>query len=142
MNEFSHTTPEAAARLGAARRLGERPRAPRRVAPVPPDLQARKKIRNVVSLTRDQVLKIATLARLQLEDAEIDDVVDKLSRIVDFVDQLQAATTDDVLPIAHPLNMSQRLRADEVTEVNRRDEIQKNAPKVEDGYYLVPKVLE
>ena len=109
---------------------------------VPPDLQARKKIRNVVSLTRDQVLKIATLARLQLADAEIDDVVDKLSRIVDFVDQLQAAATDDVLPMAHPLNMSQRLRADEVTEVNERDDIQKNAPKVEDGYYLVPKVLE
>ena len=109
---------------------------------VPPDLQARKKIRNVVSLTRDQVLKIATLARLQLADAEIDDVVDKLSRIVDFVDQLQAAATDDVLPMAHPLNMSQRLRADEVTERNERDDIQKNAPKVEDGYYLVPKVLE
>ena len=109
---------------------------------VPPDLQARKKIRNVVSLTRDQVLKIATLARLQFSDAEIDDVVDKLSRIVDFVDQLQAAATDDVLPMAHPLNMSQRLRADEVTEVNERDDIQKNAPKVEDGYYLVPKVLE
>lgn len=109
---------------------------------VPPDLQARKKIRNVVSLTRDQVLKIAMLARLQFSDAEIDDVVDKLSRIVDFVDQLQAAATDDVLPMAHPLNMSQRLRADEVTEVNERDDIQKNAPKVEDGYYLVPKVLE
>ena len=58
------------------------------------------------------------------------------------MDQLQAAATDDVLPMAHPLNMSQRLRADEVTEPNERDELQKNAPSVENGYYLVPKVLE
>ena len=95
-----------------------------------------------MSLTKDQVQQIATLARLKLADAEFDDVVDKLSRIVDFVDQLQAAPTDDVLPMAHPLNMSQRLRADEVTEPNERDAIQKNAPRVEDGYYLVPKVIE
>jgi aspartyl-tRNA(Asn)/glutamyl-tRNA(Gln) amidotransferase subunit C len=95
-----------------------------------------------VSLTKDQVQHIATLARLKLDDAEFDDIVDKLSRIVDFVDQLQAAPTDDVLPMAHPLNMSQRLRADEVTEPNARDEFQKNAPRVEDGYYLVPRVIE
>ncbi len=95
-----------------------------------------------MSLTKDQVQHIATLARLKLADAEFDDIVDKLSRIVDFVDQLQAAPTDDVLPMAHPLNMSQRLRADEVTEPNVRDDIQTNAPRVEDGYYLVPRVIE
>ncbi len=95
-----------------------------------------------MSLTKDQVQHIATLARLKLADAEFDDVVDKLSRIVDFVDQLQAAPTDDVLPMAHPLNMTQRLRADEITESNEREELQKNAPRVEDGYYLVPKVIE
>ncbi len=95
-----------------------------------------------MSLTKDQVQHIATLARLKVADAEFDEVVEKLSSIVDFVDQLQAAATDDVLPMAHPLNMSQRLRADEVTEPNERDELQKNAPSVENGYYLVPKVLE
>jgi aspartyl-tRNA(Asn)/glutamyl-tRNA(Gln) amidotransferase subunit C len=95
-----------------------------------------------VSLTKDQVQHIATLARLKLDDAEFDDVVDKLSRIVDFVDQLQAAPTDDVLPMAHPLNMSQRFRADEITEADERDELQKNAPSVVNGYYLVPKVIE
>jgi aspartyl-tRNA(Asn)/glutamyl-tRNA(Gln) amidotransferase subunit C len=95
-----------------------------------------------VSLTKDQVQHIAVLARLKLDDAEFDDVVDKLSRIVDFVDQLQAAPTDDVLPMAHPLNMSQRFRVDEITEANERDELQKNAPSVESGYYLVPKVIE
>ncbi len=95
-----------------------------------------------MSLTRDQVQHIATLARLKLADEEFDEVVDKLSIIVDFVDLLQAAPTDDVLPMAHPLNMSQRLRADEITEPDERDEIQENAASVEDGYYLVPKVLE
>lgn len=82
------------------------------------------------------------LARLELEEGEADDVVDKLSRIVDFVDQLQAASTDDVLPMAHPLDMSQRLRADDVTEPDARDFYQENAPSTEGGYYLVPKVIE
>ncbi len=95
-----------------------------------------------MSLNKDQIEYIATLARLKLQDDEIADMVDKLSRIVDFVDQLQAAPTDDVLPMAHPLNMCQRLRADEVTESDQRDQVQKNAPLVEDGYYLVPRVLE
>ncbi len=95
-----------------------------------------------MSLTKEQVQHIATLARLKLADEEFDDVVDKLSRIVDFVDQLQAAPTDEVVPMAHPLNMSQRLRADAVTEVDERDRIQENAPSVEGGYYLVPRVIE
>jgi aspartyl-tRNA(Asn)/glutamyl-tRNA(Gln) amidotransferase subunit C len=95
-----------------------------------------------VSLTKEQVQHIATLARLKLADEEFDDVVDKLSRIVDFVDQLQAAPTDNVVPMAHPLNMSQRLRADEVTESDQRDRFQENAPSTEDGFYLVPRVIE
>jgi aspartyl-tRNA(Asn)/glutamyl-tRNA(Gln) amidotransferase subunit C len=95
-----------------------------------------------VSLTKDQVQHIATLARLKLAESEFDDVVAKLSRIVAFVDQLQSAPTDDVLPMAHPLNMTQRLRADTVTEANQRDVIQRNAPQTEAGYYLVPKVIE
>ena len=95
-----------------------------------------------MSLTKEQVQHVALLARLQLEESELDDVVEKLSRIVDFVDQLQAAPTDDVVPMAHPLNMSQRLRADDVTEADQRDFVQENAPSTEGGYYLVPKVLE
>ena len=95
-----------------------------------------------MSLTKEQVHHIATLARLELAESEFDDVVDKLSRILDFVDQLQAAPTDDVLPMAHPLNMTQRLRADEVTESDERAHIQENAPSTEGGYSLVPKVIE
>lgn len=95
-----------------------------------------------MSLSKEQVQHIATLARLSVDEKEIDDVVAKLSSIVDFVDQLQAAPTDDVVPMAHPMDMSQRLRADVVTEGNERDRIQQNAPSVQDGLYLVPRVLD
>jgi aspartyl-tRNA(Asn)/glutamyl-tRNA(Gln) amidotransferase subunit C len=94
-----------------------------------------------VSLSKDQVQHIALLARLELGEGEFDDVVDKLSRIVDFVDQLQGAQTDDVVPMAHPLDRWQRLRPDVVTEHIDRDAIQANAPAVKSGFYLVPKVL-
>ena len=82
------------------------------------------------------------LAMLRLTDDEFADTQDKLSRIVDFVDQLSAAPTDKVVPMAHPLNQAQRLRPDQVTEVDERERMQKNAPSVADGLYLVPKVLE
>lgn len=95
-----------------------------------------------MSLDKDQVQHIAVLARLRVADDEIADTVDKLSRIVDFVDQLSQADTTDVVPMAHPLDASQRLRPDVVTEPDRRDEFQENAPAVSDGLYLVPKVIE
>ena len=82
------------------------------------------------------------LAMLRLTDDEFADTQDKLSRIVDFVDQLSGAPTDKVVPMAHPLNQAQRLRPDQVTEVDERERMQKNAPSVADGLYLVPKVLE
>ncbi len=95
-----------------------------------------------MSLDKEQVQHIAMLARLRLADDEFAETVDKLSRIVDFVDQLQAAPTDDVVPMAHPLNQTQRLRPDAVTESDERDHIQQNAPSTADGLYLVPKVIE
>ncbi len=95
-----------------------------------------------MSLDKEQVQHIAMLARLRLADDEFDETVEKLSRIVEFVDQLSQAATDEVVPMAHPLNETQRLRPDRVTEANDRDRIQKNAPAVADGMYLVPKVIE
>ena len=95
-----------------------------------------------VSLDKDQVQHIAMLARLKVADDEVDDTVDKLSRIVDFVDQLSAAATDDVVPMAHPVDAAQRLRPDAVTESDERDRYQENAPAVEGGFYLVPRVIE
>ena len=95
-----------------------------------------------MSLDKDQVQHIAMLARLRIADDEAAETVEKLSRIVAFVDQLSTAPTQDVLPMAHPLNLTQRLRADDVTESNQRERIQQNAPEVSDGLYLVPKVIE
>lgn len=95
-----------------------------------------------MSLSKEQVQHIAMLARLRLEENEFEEVVAKLSSIVEFVDQLQAVDTADVLPMAHPLNMTQRLRADEVTESDERDRLQQNAPEVQAGFYLVPKVID
>ncbi|MGH8193389.1 MAG: Asp-tRNA(Asn)/Glu-tRNA(Gln) amidotransferase subunit GatC [Woeseiaceae bacterium] len=95
-----------------------------------------------MSLTKEQVQHIALLARLQLDDDEFDEAVDKLSRIVDFVAQLQSAPTENVLPMAHPVDQPQRLRRDAVTENIDRQAIQAHAPAVQDGFYLVPKVIE
>jgi aspartyl-tRNA(Asn)/glutamyl-tRNA(Gln) amidotransferase subunit C len=93
-------------------------------------------------MDKDQVQHIAMLARLRVADEEIADTVDKLSRIVEFVDQLSQADTAGVLPMAHPLDAAQRLRPDVVTEPNERAEFQENAPAVDNGFYLVPKVIE
>lgn len=95
-----------------------------------------------MSLSKDQVRHIAMLARLKLTDDEYAESVEKLSRIVDFVDQLSQADTDDVVPMAHPFDAAQRLRPDVVTERDERDRFQENAAAVSDGLYLVPKVIE
>ena len=95
-----------------------------------------------MSLDKEQVQHIAMLARLKLSDEEYAESVDKLSKIVDFVDQLSQADTSDVVPMAHPLDAAQRLRPDAITESNERDLYQENAPDVADGLYLVPKVIE
>ena len=95
-----------------------------------------------MSLDKDQVRHIATLARLNLTDDEYGESVAKLSKIVDFVDQLSKADTEGVVPMAHPLDAAQRLRPDVVTEADERDRYQENAASVTGGLYLVPKVIE
>ena len=95
-----------------------------------------------MSLSKDQVQHIAKLARLELSDDEYAESVKKLSKIVDFVDHLSEADTEGVVPMAHPLDVAQRLRPDEVTEADERDRYQQNASSVSGGLYLVPKVIE
>lgn len=95
-----------------------------------------------MALKPEDVKSIAHLARLEIREADIPAYADSLSRILDFVKQLEAADTDNVAPMAHPLDMSQRLRADEAIEHDQRDLYQQNAPQVEAGLYLVPKVIE
>jgi aspartyl-tRNA(Asn)/glutamyl-tRNA(Gln) amidotransferase subunit C len=93
-------------------------------------------------LSPDDIYKLGMLARLEITPSEIDDVVAKLTDIVAMVDQLQATDTTDVVPMAHPLDRSQRLREDLVTEEDHRALYQQNASAVERGLYLVPKVIE
>ncbi len=95
-----------------------------------------------MALTREQLEKIATLARVELPAEASNDVTGNVSRIIDFFDALSDVNTDGVSPMAHPLDMTQRLRADEVTEHNQRDKFQQSATAVEDGLYLVPKVID
>lgn len=95
-----------------------------------------------MALTRSQVDHIAHLARLALSEEEAAAYGAQLSRILDLVDQLQRVETHGVEPMAHPLDMVQRLRPDEVTESDQRDHYQRNAPLAEQGLYLVPRVIE
>ena len=98
---------------------------------------------NTMALTREQIENIAHLARLQLTAAEIPVYQQSLSAIFDFVGELDRADTASVTPMAHPLpGLSQRLRADVVTETDHHERNQQNAPQVAAGLYLVPKVLE
>jgi aspartyl-tRNA(Asn)/glutamyl-tRNA(Gln) amidotransferase subunit C len=96
-----------------------------------------------MTLTRRDVEKIAHLARLQITEAQMPVYVRSLSAILAFVEQLAGAPTEDVVPMAHPLEgQVQPLREDSVTETDRREAYQANAASVEAGLYLVPKVIE
>ncbi|MFG6178016.1 Asp-tRNA(Asn)/Glu-tRNA(Gln) amidotransferase subunit GatC [Halomonas sp. THAF12] len=95
-----------------------------------------------MALEHADVLRAAHLARLGLDEGEADRYLDDLGRILEMVDQLQSLDTDGVDPLAHPLDATQRLRADEVTEGDQRETFQRCAPAVENGLYLVPRVVE
>ncbi|MGM0702633.1 Asp-tRNA(Asn)/Glu-tRNA(Gln) amidotransferase subunit GatC [Halomonas faecis] len=95
-----------------------------------------------MALEQADVQRAAHLARLGLNDGDAARYVDDLNRILAMVDQLQRVDTDDIAPLSHPLDATQRLRADEVTESDRRTQFQRCAPAVENGLYLVPRVVE
>lgn len=95
-----------------------------------------------MSLTKADVIKIAHLARLAIDEDDIPVSLSDLSNILDFVEKMNAVDTTDIEPMAHPLAATQRLRPDQVTEGNQRTRFQAVAPQVEDGLYLVPKVIE
>lgn len=95
-----------------------------------------------MSLDKTDVEKIAHLARLAIDESDIPDYARDLNNIFNLVEQMNAADTSDITPMAHPLDANQRLRADEVTETDQRDTFQAIAPKTEAGVYLVPQVIE
>lgn len=95
-----------------------------------------------MSLTPDEVKKIAHLARLTLSPEEITRFTPELSKILQFIEQMSAVDTSNIEALAHPLDISQRLRLDNITETDLREKFQGLAPSVEAGLYLVPKVIE
>lgn len=95
-----------------------------------------------MALDKGEVTNIATLARIAINEEKIPEYATSLSSILNLVEQLQAVDTENVEPMAHPLDATQRLREDNVTESNQRDEYQRIAPATEDGLYLVPKVID
>ena len=95
-----------------------------------------------MALERRDVENIAHLARLALAEEDVPRYVRELSSILALVQQLQQLDTTGVSPMAHPLDATQRLRADAVTETDHRERFQSIAPQTEAGLYLVPKVIE
>lgn len=93
-------------------------------------------------LEKSDIEKIAHLARLAIDPAAVPTYAENLSNILHLVEQMNRIDTSTVTPMAHPLDTTQRLRPDVVTETDQRDLFQAIAPRVENGLYLVPKVIE
>lgn len=95
-----------------------------------------------MSLSPDNIRQVAHLARLELKPEQVAPYSQQLSDIMKLVDQLSSVDTRGVEPMAHPLDMHQRLRPDVVSEPDQRAQFQAIAPEVDSGLYLVPKVIE
>ena len=95
-----------------------------------------------MSLTLEQVRRVAFLARIEVSDAEAETTLGHLNGIFTLIEEMQAVDTRGVTPMAHAQDLSQRLRDDVVTEQNQREAFQAIAPETEGGLYLVPKVIE
>ena len=95
-----------------------------------------------MSLTPEDISRIALLSRIELSPAEREATREQLNGILGFIEQLQAVDTTGIEPMAHAVDVVQRLRPDGVTEVDRRAEFQAVAPETEAGLYLVPRVVE
>jgi aspartyl-tRNA(Asn)/glutamyl-tRNA(Gln) amidotransferase subunit C len=95
-----------------------------------------------MSITADDVNKIAYLARLGIDKQDVAAYANDLSGMLELMTRMSEVNTDNVEPMAHPMDQMQRLRADDVTELNHREAFQAIAPQVEAGLYLVPKVIE
>lgn len=95
-----------------------------------------------MTLKIEDVRNIAQLARLQIDDSSLEQYASDLSNILALAEQMNTVDTSKVSPMAHPLDATQRLRPDEVTESNQREKFQAIAPDVENGFYRVPKVID
>ncbi len=95
-----------------------------------------------MALDQSEIDKLAALARITISPEESHLVTERISAVLNLVEQLQAQDTRAVDPMAHPLDSTQRLRTDQVTESNNRATLMGNAPAAEDGLFLVPRVID
>lgn len=95
-----------------------------------------------MSIEKQTIENLATLARLAIDDARVEEISQRLGSVLELVDQLQAADTSGLSSLDHPLNETQRLREDTVNKSNMREAFQAIAPDTEDDLYLVPKVID
>lgn len=95
-----------------------------------------------MSLNIPDIKRIAHLARIEINDSEAEETLDKLSGILTLIEEMQAVDTTGITPMSHSQDVVQRLRDDVITKDNQRDAFQENAPAVDGGLYLVPKVIE
>ena len=95
-----------------------------------------------MSIDKSDIEHLCNLSKLNLDEEEQSVFLSQMQSILDMIEELQEVNTGDIEPMAHPLQMTQRLRDDEVTEFNDREKYQKNTEFAEDGFYKVPKVIE
>jgi len=95
-----------------------------------------------MSLDQNDIAKLARLARINVAETDTAELSQRIGDILNMVDAMQAVDTANVVPMANPHDATQRLRADEVNEINQREHFQKIAPQTADGLYLVPQVIE
>ena len=93
-------------------------------------------------LSRDDVRRIAELARIEVPEEGVAALQHDLNGIFGLIERMRAVDTTGVEPMAHAIDLTQRLREDRVTETDQHELFQSAAPRVDDGLYLVPKVIE
>ena len=95
-----------------------------------------------MSINKSDIEHLSNLSKLKLEEDEKAVFLEQMQSILKMIEELQEVEAKDIIPMAHPLDMSQPLRIDEVSEINKREEYQKNTEHTESGFYKVPKVIE
>ena len=92
-------------------------------------------------MKKETIIKISDLAKIDIKDDQIDDILTSLEKILNLVDEMNSVNTDSVIPMSHPLNLKQELRKDTV-EATKRELFQKNNKYTDNGYYIVPKIID
>jgi aspartyl-tRNA(Asn)/glutamyl-tRNA(Gln) amidotransferase subunit C len=93
-------------------------------------------------MNKETIIKISDLAKIDIKDDQIDDILTSLEKILNLVDEMNSVDTDSVTPMSHPLNLKQELRKDTVEVSNERELFQKNNKYTDNGYYIVPKIID